>query len=302
MCGASGKERSLFLSAEQLLTEAHNNVETLGLTPDRTGIAAISLAHSYGLGCLTLPLLLHGIPVTCVESALPMFVDQALKSEKKVFLPSVPALWKTWFASNILSLDSIDLAISAGSPLSLSLENEIWEKTGIKIHNFYGTSETGAISYDSSLTPRSDESYLGELVAGVSAKTENEIIHIQSKARVIGSDILLTPDEFSDDYYATQDIGEIKGKSVYLRESVGKAINVAGRKVSPEKIHRFLLKDKSVLSAIVEKKRSRDIERFEEITVEVKTTNTTDLKKIKSQLHAHLHNWEMPRHWIHHRE
>ena len=38
--------------------------------------------------------------------------------------------------------------ISAGAPLSAEVAQQFYRRYGIKIHNFYGSSETGGICYD----------------------------------------------------------------------------------------------------------------------------------------------------------
>jgi acyl-CoA synthetase (AMP-forming)/AMP-acid ligase II len=121
-CGAAGLERSLFFSSEAILAEAKRNVIGLGLHPERSGLAALSLAHSYGFGCLALPLLLHGVPVTIIASPLPAFLEEALASGEPSFLPGVPTMWKTWWQTGVTGRRAIDLAISAGAPLSKKLE------------------------------------------------------------------------------------------------------------------------------------------------------------------------------------
>ena len=77
-CGTSGIQRSLFFTAEQVLAEARRNIDGLGLHEGRRGLASISLAHSYGFGCLALPFLIGGIPLEIVHGPLPMFMHGAL--------------------------------------------------------------------------------------------------------------------------------------------------------------------------------------------------------------------------------
>ena len=112
-----------------------------------------------------LPLLLGGIPVDIVAGPLPMMMESALDRGGEVFLPGVPAIWKTWWQTGIAAHPAIGLALSAGSPLSLDLENSVFSECGLKIHNFYGTSETGAIAFDGSSEPRERQGFVGEAAA-----------------------------------------------------------------------------------------------------------------------------------------
>jgi len=301
-CGATGLERSLFLGEAQIQAEASRNINGLGLHPDRRGIAAISLAHTYGFGCLALPVLLGGIPIDILPSPMPMFIEENLSKDGDVFLPAVPTLWKTWWLTKSLNHSNISLAISAGSPLSLDLEQKIWSDTGLKIHNFYGTSETGAIAFDDSPTPRTNEELLGKILPGI----EVEIIHfngsdnrilVHTDAIALGADTLQRDQEFNSDTYLTMDQGHTADGYLYWKNHIGAAINVAGRKVSPGKIKRICESMPGVLHADIWRTRSRDPERFEEVSIRVKLDQSTDLKALKNWSYQHLESWEMPRHW-----
>jgi acyl-coenzyme A synthetase/AMP-(fatty) acid ligase len=301
-CGATGLERSLFLGESQILAEGRRNIQALGLHSERRGLAAISLAHTYGFGCLVLPLLLGGIPIEVLPSPMPMFIQQSMKNDGEVFLPGVPTLWKTWWLTKVLAPSRISLALSAGSPLSLHLETDVWNDTELKIHNFYGTSETGAIALDDSLTPRTDASLLGKILPGIDIDIirfngSDQRILVRTDAIALGADHLQRDHEFNSDSYLTMDQGSVHNGHLYWKNHIGLAINVAGRKVSPEKIHRVCTAMPGVLSAEVFRTPSRDPERFEEVSIKVKLDSHTELKTLKNWAYNHLESWEMPRHW-----
>lgn len=296
-CGASGIERSLFFSEAQIHAEGIRNINGLGLYPERRGLAAISLAHSYGFGCLALPLLLGGIPVESVAGPLPMMMDSALARGGKVFLPGVPAIWKTWWQTRVAAHPAISLALSAGSPLSLELEQSVFSDCGLKIHNFYGTSETGAISFDQSAEPRERQGFVGKLLPGISASTDkNGRILVTSESRAIETDLPAWKGEF-DGAYLTLDQGEVSESGVFINRCIGRAINVAGRKVSPDRIRAILETLPGVRLAAVERGFSRDFERFEEIRVRLKMNGDFDKKALREELRGRIESWEMPRNW-----
>lgn len=296
-CGASGIERSLFFSAAQVLAEGMRNVEGLGLRRDRRGVAAISLAHSYGFGCLALPFLLEGIPLEVVAGPLPMMMDAALAKEGEVFLPGVPAIWKTWWQTGVSAHPSIGLALSAGSPLSLELENALFSENGLKVRNFYGTSETGAIAFDDSHDPRTRQSYVGSPLYGAEVSTDKSgRILVSSDSRAMGTDVPAWEGEF-DGAYLTLDQGEVSEAGVYVNRCIGRAINVAGRKVSPDRLRKILETLPGVKLADVERGFSRDFERFEEIRVRLRMEGGFDKKALREQLRQKVESWEMPRIW-----
>src|SRR5438046_3268811 len=142
------------------MADAENIVQTMGLRPEWPNFGVISLAHSYGFSNLVTPLLLHGIPLVLCDSPLPESVRRAAALVPALTLAAVPALWRAWHEAAAIP-QNVRLAISAGAPLPLPLEEEIFRSTGIKVHNFYGATECGGIAYDASETPRTDAAYAG---------------------------------------------------------------------------------------------------------------------------------------------
>src|SRR5262249_26078651 len=117
-------------------------------------------AHSYGFSNLVLPLLLHGVPLILAGSGLPEVVRRGAAAASQVALAAVPALWSTWHEAGAIPANT-GLAISAAAPLPLILERQIFEKYGLKVHNFYGSTECGGIAYDATTEPRKDETCAG---------------------------------------------------------------------------------------------------------------------------------------------
>ena len=296
-CGASGVERSLFFTGRQVFAEGMRNLEGLGLHVDRPGLAAISLAHSYGFGCLVLPLLLGGVPVYHVPTPLPMFIEKVLQRSERIFLPGVPAIWKMWWKMGVTGHSAIELALCAGSPLSGELEKGIFAESGLKVHNFYGTTETGAIAFDGTLVPRTEAGEIGAVLEGVDLVIKEGVVMVKSDSRAVGADALLSAHEFDSEYYETTDVGRIEDGKLTLTESRAGAINVAGRKVSPGKLERILMEHPGVESVEVSKIPSLDIERFEEIHAKVTVSQELGKRELRQGLSGRFETWEIPRHW-----
>eukprot|EP00903_Cladosiphon_okamuranus_P004137 g4135.t1 len=296
-CGSSGVERSLFFGEKEVFAEGMRNVDGLGLEEGRRGVAAISLAHSYGFGCLALPLILRGIPLDVVPGPMPMFMQPVLDRGGEVFLPGVPAIWKTWWQTGVAAHPAIKLAITAGSPFSVKLEQSIHGDTGLKVRNFYGTSETGAIAFDRTDGPRTESGLVGEALRGVSVfPGKAGRLAVVSDAMATGSD-MPREDEFCAESYLTMDQGRIEGGQVYVTRCIGKAINVAGRKVSPRRLRGILEGIDGVRFASVECEKSRDYERYEEILARVRLAAGVDGKRIREEMRGKVESWEMPRRW-----
>jgi acyl-coenzyme A synthetase/AMP-(fatty) acid ligase len=168
----------------------------------------------------------------------------------------------------------------------------------LKVKNFYGTSETGAISFDASEAPRSAPGYVGKPLPGIKASRDaSGRIVVESDSTAIATDAEAWPAEFGSGAYRTLDQGEVTQAGIFVSRCVGNAINVAGRKVSPTRLEAIFETLDGVLGVKVERSQSRDFERFEEIRVQLTVEKNFDKIAIREQFRQRIESWEMPRHW-----
>jgi acyl-coenzyme A synthetase/AMP-(fatty) acid ligase len=122
----------------------------MGITAQDANLAVIPLGYSYGLGNLVLPLIALGVRVICVPSVFPQAVAAEARRLRPTVFPAVPPILEALAASDVPrdSFSSVRLVISAGSALSPATSREFAAKFGLRIHGFYGTSETGGIAFD----------------------------------------------------------------------------------------------------------------------------------------------------------
>ena len=287
----TGPARLVALTAEQLAADARNIVSTMGLTREWPNLGVISLAHSYGFSNLITPLLLHGIPLIVAGSPLPENVRLALEQSDAVTLAGVPALWRAWFAGGVLS-DKVRLAISEGAPLALELERQIFESTGTKVHNFYGSSECGGIAYDRTNVPRTDEGHVGSAMDNVTLKVGADgCLEVRSEA--VANTYLPQPDErLARGCFRTSDVAEIIGGAVYLRGRASDLINVAGRKVAPDSIEAVLAGHGRVLHCVVFGVTEADRDRIVACVAAEEGTSPDELKQFMLD---RLPAWQVPR-------
>ncbi|HWD91851.1 MAG TPA: class I adenylate-forming enzyme family protein [Verrucomicrobiae bacterium] len=294
--GTTGSPRFVAFTASQLMADAENIVATMGLRSDWPNLGVISLAHSYGFSNLVLPLLLHGIPLVLAGAPLPEIVRQAAKTEPSITLAAVPALWRTWHDAGAIPRN-IRLAISAGAPLPVSLEQNIFASGGLKIHNFYGSSECGGIAYDAAAAPRQDDSCAGAPMRNVDlAVGDDGCLEVRSKA--VGQSYWPEPGgRLAGGVFRTNDLAEISHGLVYFRGRAGDQINVAGRKVSPESIEKILLTHPGVRECVVFGVPSSDAQRGDTIVACVSAKTSVASDALKQFLLAQLPAWQVPREW-----
>lgn len=268
----------------------------MGLRADWPNLGVISLAHSYGFSNLVLPLLLHGIPLILAPSPLPEMVRRAAEGYPGLTLAGVPALWRAWHEASAIP-PNVRLAISAGAPLPVQLEQAVFAATGLKIHNFYGSSECGGIAYDRTDTPRTDDACVGAPMQNVEvALSEDGCLQVRGGA--VGEPYWPDGDStLVGGCFQTSDLAELCDGQVHLRGRLGDQINVAGRKVSPATIERALREHATVKDCLVFGIPSSDADRTDVIVACVATDGSGDSASLKQFLLARLPGWQVPREW-----
>jgi acyl-CoA synthetase (AMP-forming)/AMP-acid ligase II len=293
----TGMARFVAFTGEQLAADAQNIVETMGLRAGWPNLGVISLAHSYGFSNLVLPLLLHGIPLILAETPLPEIVRRAANAAPAITLAAVPALWSVWLDAKAIP-KNVRLAISAGAPLPLVLEQNIFHDIGLKIHNFYGSSECGGIAYDASPSPRHDAACVGAPMKHVRLCAGRDGC-LEVRSRAVGETYWPNPNpNLGGGRFLTGDLVEIKDNLVYLRGRVDDQINVAGRKLLPEEIEAVLRMHPAVRECLVFGAPSADSERTDIIVACIAAQERVEAGVLRQFLLCRLPAWQIPREWV----
>jgi acyl-coenzyme A synthetase/AMP-(fatty) acid ligase len=245
-------------------------------------LAAIPLGHSYGLGNLVLPLILQGTAVVCASEYMPRQLLEWIGRYRITVFPAVPALFRVLAAlpAGQGHLESLRTVISAGAVLTPAVAQAFFARYGRKIHNFYGSSETGGICYDrtggASLTGRS----VGKPLAGVS-------IAVKAGALTVTSPAVAT----RGGRWRLPDWGEWnkRGELVLLGRG-GPGANIGGKKVHPLEVERVLRALPGVTDAAVWlwQSEGRDL-----LAAAVETRQSRT--QIEQALTARLPAWKLPK-------
>lgn len=292
----TGAARCVLFSAEQVAADADQIVATMGLRRQWPNLGFISLAHSYGFSNLVLPLLLHGIPLVLMPTVLPEALRQAAPTGPHWTLAAVPALWRAWHEAGAIP-GSIRLAISAGAPMPVALEQAVHQSTGVKIHNFLGSTECGGIAYDRSEVPRQDPTLAGAPMTGVTLERDADgCLVVRSPA--VGLGYWPAPeDRLSPGCFRTRDLVELRDGLVFLQGRASDLINVAGRKVSPESIERVLLQHPDVRECLVLGVPASDAAHSEVIAAVVVLRQPQSIEALRQFALEQLPAWQVPKQW-----
>ncbi|MBL9187751.1 MAG: acyl--CoA ligase [Opitutaceae bacterium] len=235
--GSTGTPRALAFTDAQMLADGRQICAGMGIRGDDINLGLIPLGHSYGLGNLVVPLLAQGTAMVAGVAALPQAIaDAAIRWRPTVF-PAVPALLRALTLAEIAAsqLASLRTVISAGAPLAPEIAAAYHDRFGGRIHSFYGSSETGGITYDRSgeaaLTGRS----VGTPLPGV------QLTPGHAGSIVIASAAVFTIGNRTPGAHRPKDrVAFTPEGEVVLLGRAGRTVKIAGRRLDLAEVERAL--------------------------------------------------------------
>lgn len=183
--GSSGEPKALPFTEGNMVADGLNIITTMGLAAHSLNYAAIPFGHSYGLGNLVLPFFLQGTAIACASSILPRVLATEIAACSATFFPAVPTLARALCAAQVQpqQLATLERVICAGSVLQPQTAQEFYALYGKRLHNFYGSSETGGICFDPNGEATLSGRSVGRALANVSLAIDAEgHVQVQSAA------------------------------------------------------------------------------------------------------------------------
>jgi acyl-coenzyme A synthetase/AMP-(fatty) acid ligase len=279
--GSTGTPRALAFTDAQMAADGRQVCATMGIAGKDVNLGCIPFGHSYGLGNLVLPLLLQGTAIVSGVPVLPQALAAGIAQWRPTVFPAVPALLRVLAAADVApgQLRSLRTVISAGAPLAPETAQAFHAKFGRKIHNFYGSSETGGISYDrtgeATLTGRS----VGRPLRGVQLELGAGGRFWVKSAAVTGVG-----------RFRPADRGELNARGeLVLLGRAGRMVKIAGRRLDPAEVERALRQLPGVDEAFVELHR----ERADTLAAAVATRLTA--AEIRALLQDRIAGWKIPK-------
>lgn len=287
--GSTDTPKAVLCTEGNLWHDGEQVVEAMGIDGASVQLGAIPLSHSYALGNLVLPLLAHGARLVLRNGFIPPSFCRDVESCGVTVFAGVPFMFDRIVGAMALERlpRPLRTLITAGAPIDPATVREFKRRFGVKIHSFYGSSETGGIAYDASedvIEPLT----VGTAMPGVRISLEpidepgpgpplrDEVapasvppidvppvgrVVVQSRAVASGYAVAAGASpgtagqertHLCDGTFLTADIGRIDDEGrLFLLGRVSPAINVAGRKVQPEEVERALLEMREVAEAAV---------------------------------------------------
>lgn len=255
--GSTGASKAVVVSESQLVNDGRHIAFAMGIGPDDVNLGIIPVSHSYGLGNLVMPLLLQGTAVALRATFTPGLLLEDLRTTEATVLPGVPFMFRHFQEREFRGAlpSSLRLLLTAGARIDALTVAYFKERLGLKIHSFYGTSETGGICYDSS-EEVTDPVTLGRPMPETTVRLNSAgRVHVRGNAVARGyldSTEGEAGSDFSGGGFLTSDLGRFDGGgNLYLTGRASPLVNVAGRKVDALEVEKVLLEMAEIADARV---------------------------------------------------
>jgi acyl-CoA synthetase (AMP-forming)/AMP-acid ligase II len=303
--GSTGLPKATLAAEYHLIADGERIIEAMGIAPIDIQMAAIPLSHAYALGVIVMPLVTQGTAMVLREPFIPQqFLLDGRRFQTRVF-PGVPYMFN-YFVANPPEdgwPPCLQLLISAGARLDPKTVDDFRARFGIKIHSFYGASETGGIAYDAGDAPSRDGD-VGTLMPRVTVSVRPDEAAPPGSGRIlvrsasVALGYLGNPDEENDPFidggFLTGDYGLVdESGRLTLSGRASVAVNVAGRKVHPAEVERVLrgmagIDDVCVIAA-------PDRRRGQQIVACVATEKSLSAMEVRQFCAASLAPYKLPR-------
>lgn len=294
--GSTGRPRALFFTDAQMLADGRQICAAMRIAPKDRNLGLIPFGHSYGLGNLVVPLLAQGTAIVTGVSPLPEGLAAAVERWTPTVFPSVPPLLKALAESGVdpSRLRSLRTVISAGARLDPGVARKFLERFGIKVHNFYGSSETGGIAYDPSGDAALAGTAIGEPIPGVRlAFGRGKRFTVQSPAvYTLGN----RRNSVGPGIHSPADLGRLNDRGeLELLGRRGRMLKLGARRLDPAEVERALLAVPRVKEAFVAPDPRRPDTLAAVVAGAGSATGPIDAATLRAALADRLAAWKLPR-------
>lgn len=225
--GSTGQPKGAVLSHAALAVANESWAgPVMGLTEADRVLAALPLAHSFGLNGALLAPLLAGATVVLQERFAPEETLRAIALHRVTVFPGVATMFSRILEASALAsadLSSLRLAVSGAAPCPWPLASAWRQRTGVRIVRGYGMTELfRPISYLAADTRDLPDS-IGRAVPGVELRVVDDELWIKTPAAMDG--YLRAPEEtaavLADGWFRTGDLATISAEGF---------VSIVGRK------------------------------------------------------------------------
>jgi long-chain acyl-CoA synthetase len=273
--GSTDTAKRLCCTQDNLVHEARNFVETVGLGADDAILCAIPLHHSYGLGNGLLDAVYTGATLVLPEPTDAPFVARCrhlvdlIRVERVTFYPGVPHQFQVLASlpdEPGIELAGLRLCVSSGDVLPRSTFERFRERFGLPIRSLYGSTEAGSISMNTDPDELVTYGSLGPPLRSVEIRIRDEQgrdLPANAAGQIwVGSSVIpptayenrpeLSAAAFREGFYNTGDLGLLDERGHLLMTGRKQSfVDVVGRKVDVAEVEEVLGSHPQVREAVV---------------------------------------------------
>lgn len=148
--GTSGKPKGVMLTHKNMLSNAIQVHEHVGVERDDVFLGVLPQFHSFGLTALTLVPMLFGCKVVYTSRFMPKKIVELMREHRPSIYVAIPSMYNalmTVKSATPEDFGSLRLAISGGEPLPADVRTRFLEKFQIPIVEGYGLTETAPVTH-----------------------------------------------------------------------------------------------------------------------------------------------------------
>jgi acyl-CoA synthetase (AMP-forming)/AMP-acid ligase II len=301
--GSTGEQRIVRHSVDNVVRGGEIYRDVHGLTDADTVFATIPLAHSFGLVGGLAAALASGARLLTLNRFNLRVLSAGLHDGATVML-STPLGYDLIASAERPGPQEhrLRLALSSGGPLSERVAAKAARRLGVRIHQVYGSTETGLIActYDRA-EPWPDGS-VGRFGPGVDwrivdddAPAPDRAGRLLVRTATMFDGYLDSPPADRDRFYDTGDLVRTdEWDSLFVLARKSTFVNVGGRKVNPRRIERVISEHCEVAEIAVYGAGLEDDE--QEIHAAVVLTGSTGVAELLAFCRSRLMPYEVPHH------
>jgi acyl-coenzyme A synthetase/AMP-(fatty) acid ligase len=170
--GSTGEPSGCCLTEAALAAGIRQIAEGMAITAGDRLLLAIPLSHSYGFDHGMLSLAYLGASLVLETGYYPARLLRDLEQGEVSFFPAVPPMVKALSESAWPCGLPLRRVISAGGPLVAEFASRFHAVSGHHVHQFYGSTETGGISFETSPADGDAAGTVGSPLPGVTIELD----------------------------------------------------------------------------------------------------------------------------------
>ena len=181
--GSTLTPRGACFTEDALVEGIDHILRGMEITGDDRVLISIPLSHGYGFDNGVLSLAAAGTPLILQPDVLPGALLRTLREHDVTFFPAVPALIRALGQVAWPRPLALRRVISASAPLSREAADAFTRASGLPVCQFFGSTETGGISFESRPGDAAADGCVGIPLPGVRIElAEGGTVRVHSKA------------------------------------------------------------------------------------------------------------------------